>query len=88
MSPTIIKLTARGTSRVLNGAEGMTFMLDTMSGLNDRCAAVRDYRYPQDHFPFQIWSLGPGDFEVLEYDGPCQSYANQLAGRLGDGGIA
>lgn len=79
---TVIKLTAAGLHRVLDGKEGMTFLLDTMCGIDDRCAAVRDYRYPTSHFPFQTWVLGPGDFEVVEYEGPSRSYANQLAGRL------
>lgn len=82
MKTTIIKLTKAGEARILDGKEGMTFPLDTMGGVDDRCAHVRDYRYPGDHFPFQIWTLGPDEFEVIEYDGPCRSYANQLAGRL------
>lgn len=66
----IVKLTKAGVVRVLSGAVGMTFMVDHWGGVDDRCAMVRDYRYGDADGvfgrPFQIWTLAPGDFELIE----------------------
>lgn len=68
----IAKLTEQGIGRVLMGAAGMLFPIDHFGGVGTRCAQVRDYRYPQtDHNPkpYQMWTLGPGDFLILNPDG-------------------
>lgn len=68
----VVRLNQRGTVRVLNGHEGMTFLVDRFSGgecVNGQdlrlTAHVRDYRYPGDHAPWQIWSLGEDEYEVI-----------------------
>lgn len=62
----VAKLTKAGEARVLDGREGMTFVIDSFGGVNDRCANVRDYRFPSGSRPFQIWTLVPACFEMVE----------------------
>lgn len=59
----VVRLTAEGVARVLNGREGMTFPVDrpmSFGGLS-----VRDYRYPGDGLPYQRWSLARRDYEPV-----------------------
>lgn len=68
----LITLTPSGVGRVLNGHAGMLFEVDhfTDSGsFGPRAVChVRDYRYEDfnrthNGKPYQIWSLGRGDWE-------------------------
>jgi hypothetical protein len=63
----VVRLTAQGRSRVLDGETGMTFTVDSWGGVDDRCANVRDYRYIDVALgrKWQIWTLGPDDFERI-----------------------
>lgn len=66
----VVNLTPSGAVRVLNGSAGMTFVVDSLTLSGDgksRVAHVRDYRYPNDFKPYQVWSLSEGDYvEVNE----------------------
>lgn len=71
MTQMIARLTDKGCDRVLNGAPGMTFIVDkiTENGLR-RIAHVRDYRYPrtvngEHHADYQIWSIGPEGYQLV-----------------------
>ena len=62
----VIKLTFAGTSRVLNGETGSTFVVDhwtEVAGL--RTAHVRDYRFSHRDNTYQVWSLAPKHYELL-----------------------
>lgn len=62
----VVVLKKEGLARVLNGKEGMTFVVNRFTvGLRGPVAHVRDYRYPGDHFPWQVWSLGADEYEVV-----------------------
>lgn len=63
----VARLTRDGLGRVLNGKIGMTFIVDKFTDTTGgkKVAHVRDYRYPGDHYPFQIWSIGPEGYEIL-----------------------
>lgn len=65
----VVKLTRRGTCRVLTGDEGLTFIVDKVTTSGDgtgHVMHVRDYRYPTaGGRPWQIWSLSPGDYEII-----------------------
>ena len=61
--PEHVYLTKQGERRVLDGKAGMLFKVDHWGGIDDRGAQVEDRRYPNEHRPYQIWTLGPGDFE-------------------------
>jgi hypothetical protein len=72
--PVVVMVTERGVARVLQGAPRMTFLVEafTRSGglpepgrLNYYVAHVRDYRYVSPGRAWQIWSLGPDDYEVV-----------------------
>jgi hypothetical protein len=63
----VIKLTFEGTSRVLNGETGATFVVNRwteVAGL--RTAHVRDYRYKNGDCPYQVWSLAPRHYELVK----------------------
>jgi hypothetical protein len=66
----VVKLTQDGAlQRVLEGKAGMTFIVDKFT--NDRygnptVAHVRDYRFTNGNALYQIWSLGLGDYVVLD----------------------
>lgn len=64
---TIVKLTFKGTHRVLNGETGLTFIVDSFTGSRSGglVAHVRDYRYMTNGRP-QLWSLSPEHYEVVE----------------------
>lgn len=68
----VIKLKKDGLHRVLNGTEGMTFIVDKFTDTVDdrgQVAHVRDYRYgPQNQnpIPFQIWSIGSEGYEEIK----------------------
>ncbi|MER9652499.1 hypothetical protein NKJ26_03140 [Mesorhizobium sp. M0152] len=66
----VVKLNASGLHRVLDGKIGMTFIVDafteSLSGGN--IAHVRDYRYPQEGRPWQIWNIGPEGYDILTPD--------------------
>lgn len=72
----VAKLTESGLSRVLDGAVGMTFPIKhvSVSGSGEgHVAHVMDFRYPRYvngelHAPYQIWSLGVGDWELVEVE--------------------
>lgn len=64
----VVTLKQGGLSRVLDGRVGMTFVVDRFTDTVDhrgQMAHVRDYRYPGTYFPWQVWSLGPGDYEEV-----------------------
>ena len=67
----VIKLTLEGERRVLDGRAGMTFIVDSMTPSGQPKASfpwvahVRDYRYASDRRDFQIWSLGPQEYEFI-----------------------
>jgi len=62
----VVRLTKQGERRVLEGVAGMTFVVDSIGGVEDRCRHVRDYRYGNDsRLGCQIWTLGQGDWEEL-----------------------
>lgn len=67
LSP-VVKITAEGAfRRVLNGVEGMTFVVDKYTRTGDGkgwVAHVKDYRYLKDK-QYAIWSLGPDDYVQL-----------------------
>jgi hypothetical protein len=72
----IVRLTKEGVQRVLDGAAGMVFQVDIFTKVEEAqngekvtdgqlMAHVKDYRFPGDHYPYQIWSLGERDYEML-----------------------
>jgi hypothetical protein len=61
----VARLTEKGLARVLEGKVGMTFIVDRFGGVGDKVAMLRDYRYPGDHFPYQIWAVGEGGYEIM-----------------------
>ena len=63
----VIKLLPEGIARVLSGAAGMTFVVDSFTpGQQGQVAHVRDYRYPGAHYPWQIWSIPRPGYEVID----------------------
>lgn len=54
-----------GVQRVLDGKIGMTFIIESFSGFENRCANVKDYRYPNDVKPYQIWTLPDGGYRLV-----------------------
>ena len=67
MKTEVIKLTLEGTSRVLNGETGATFVVDRwldIAGM--RLVDVRDYRYSDRDRPYQVWSLAPRHYELVK----------------------
>ncbi|QNN99776.1 hypothetical protein P67b_00017 [Ruegeria phage Tedan] len=66
---TVVKLTRGGVSRVMNGEEGMTFLVheftDSITDGKLSVAHIRDYRYAVQPLGFQIWSLPAHAFEVI-----------------------
>lgn len=79
----IVRINKGGVSRVLAGAEGMVFEVDkfTVSGDNlGHCAHVRDYRYPGDNYPYQIWSLGRHDYEHVTAAKPATKAIEDVVG--------
>lgn len=64
----IARLTKDGLDRVLNGVEGMTFIVDEITSYNGRRTAhVRDYRFKNEILgrEFQIWSIGPEGYQLV-----------------------
>lgn len=76
----VVKLLPRGLPRVLNGAPGMTFIVDhytyssefevghdmpSYSEMVRPIAHVRDYRFLQTDGRPQIWSIGPDGYEPI-----------------------
>lgn len=71
----VVKLTEQGARRrVLDGKAGMTFVVDSFGGVGNKCAHVRDYRYQgcDNSKPWQIWTLGEGDYETIPGFTPVQ----------------
>lgn len=64
---TVARLTAQGVRRVLDGREGQTFIVKSFGGVDNLCAFVIDYRYPDASMVhgFQCWTLGRGDYELV-----------------------
>ena len=63
----VAKLTEKGTVRTLDGKAGMTFVVDSFSNsTSGKNAHVRDYRYPNDYAKYQIWTLAPDHYELVE----------------------
>jgi hypothetical protein len=62
-----VRLTADGARfRVLNGKAGMVFEVDKTSfGLSGLVVHVRDHRFTNGGKPYQIWSLGAEDYELI-----------------------
>lgn len=63
-----VRLTTDGARyRVLDGKAGMIFEVDATSfGLSGLVVHVRDPRYAGPDRPYQIWSLGASDYELLD----------------------
>lgn len=63
----LIRINERGAARVLSGKAGMMFVVENWVGVNDRCAAVLDYRYPDPAAVggFQCWTIEPEGFEIV-----------------------
>lgn len=64
----IVRLTAAGVPRVLHGMAGMVFQVDTFSQAEPNgqlMAHVRDHRFTHQNRPYQVWSLGEGQYEIL-----------------------
>lgn len=62
----VVKINAAGLPRVVDSVVGMTFIVDSFSDTVDdrgKVAHVRDYRCG---YPYQIWSIGPEGYEVVE----------------------
>lgn len=75
---TVVRLNQRGVNRVLNGSQGMTFIVDNFTpGLQGEVAHVRDYRYPGDHRPFQIWSLAAPDYDIILADNSSRKFSQE-----------
>lgn len=76
---TVARLTEDGVHRVLNGVTGMTFIVDkfTPGGSLGQVAHVRDYRYPGDHRPFQIWSIAAPGYELLPADNSGHGFSQE-----------
>ena len=74
--PIAVNLTERGVPRVLESKPGMTFIVDKVSPSGSYpgqwVAHVRDYRYKNGAAPFQIWSLGPGDYTAVDVRLPAE----------------
>lgn len=62
----VVKINQEGCFRVLEGRPGMTFIVDHFTGSTQQVAAVRDYRFPDGHKPFQIWSIGSNGYEMVD----------------------
>lgn len=65
---TIIKINKNALSRVMDGKAGMTFIVDSFTDTIDKrgkMAHVRDYRY-NILTAFQIWSIRPDAYEIIE----------------------
>lgn len=62
-----VRVTARGVHRVLNGWAGLVLRVDSLTeGLEGRVIVhAQDLRYPNEHRPWQVWSLGPEEYEFL-----------------------
>lgn len=67
MTQMIARLTPAGVERVLDGAAGMTFIVDAITDGHGgrRIAYVRDYRFKGDYREFQIWSIGPEGYQLV-----------------------
>lgn len=65
-------LTEEGVARVLDGKVGATFPIHhtTEAIGGGEIAHVMDYRYPRTNANYQIWSLSPGDWKLLDGDLP------------------
>jgi hypothetical protein len=66
----VVRLTQTGTSRVLSSVPNMLFEIDSWFDRSPgfgvgRVVHVKDWRYPGDHNPYQIWTLAPEDYEVV-----------------------
>lgn len=63
-----VRLSAEGARyRVLEGKAGMVFEVDATSfGLSGLVVHVRDHRYTNGGKPYQIWSLGAQDYELID----------------------
>lgn len=64
---TVVRLNQKGLRRVRNAAVGLTFIVDnfTPDQFGGRVAHIRDYRYPGDHFPWQIWSIPADGYDII-----------------------
>lgn len=66
----VVKLTKRGCLRVLNGEEGMTFLVASTSQAHGGQVMmhVLDFRFPDGNLgrTHQTWSLGEDDYIELE----------------------
>lgn len=69
---TVAKINEKGLWRAGNSAVGMTFIVDkfTPDQYGGHVAHVRDYRYPGDHFPYQIWSIPADGYDII-LPAPC-----------------
>lgn len=65
----VVMLTEKGVERVLRGRKGMTFLVDKFTDTVDgrgRMAHVRDYSFPGPNYQWQIWSLGPEHYVIIQ----------------------
>lgn len=66
---TVIRLLSKGLDRVMDGQIGMTFIVDSFTDKVDnsgQVAHVRDYRYGRTIRDYQIWSIGPEGYKIIE----------------------
>lgn len=55
-----------GRGRVLGWNEKLILPVDKFTnGVRGPVAHCRDYRYPETHFPYQIWSIGADGYEIV-----------------------
>lgn len=65
---TMIALTKHGVSRVLDGHEGMVFVVNSLTKNGDRIIAhVEDDRHEEKNGKITIWSLGPEDWRAPKF---------------------
>lgn len=64
----------RGVARILNGKIGMLFIVENWVGVDHRCAAVLDYRYPDANAAggYQCWTIPEDGFEIVR-DAPAST---------------
>jgi hypothetical protein len=67
---TVVQLLASGVSRVLYGSVGMTFIVHKFTPSSDPLvdlpvAHIRDYRFPDAHNEFTIWSIPAVGYRII-----------------------
>ena len=63
-----VRVTELGARRVMDGKAGMVFVVKARSLSIDGTRwnmHVADYRYPSANYPYQVWTLGAGEWEPI-----------------------